>query len=78
VGAPTACVASPEQVVAWNETFMAKPAWMPDWQYKQVRELMMLERGEIQPFYYQLVPEFLIKRVVERMKKTNPDVSQAE
>jgi hypothetical protein len=62
-GAPTAVVPTKEEVARLNEQFMAKPAWMPDWQFAHVKQLMSLEGGEVQPFYYRVVPEFVVKRV---------------
>ena len=49
---PSAVVPTPQELAKLNEKFMAKPEWMPDWQYDHVKQLMTLEReGKMQPFY---------------------------
>jgi hypothetical protein len=70
VGAPTAVVPSPAEIAALDERFLAKPAWMPDWQYAHVRQLMGLaSEGRIQPFYYRLLPEHAVKRAIEARRQ---------
>ena len=72
-GTPTALIPSPEAVAALDQQFMVQPKWMPDWQYQRVRELMALETGTVQPFYYRLLPEYVVKdvqnRAAQRLKK---------
>ncbi len=66
LGAPTAVVPSAAEVAKLNERFLAKPGWMPDWQYAHVRQLMGLEHGgTLQPFYYRVVPPHVINRARE-------------
>ncbi|OPZ29104.1 MAG: hypothetical protein BWZ02_01084 [Lentisphaerae bacterium ADurb.BinA184] len=63
LGSPTAVVPGPEDVARLNERFMARPDWMPEWQYAHVRQLMGLESGgEVKPFYYRVVPGHVIDR----------------
>jgi hypothetical protein len=69
-GTPTAVVPTPAEVAALNTRFMAKPAWMPDWQYTRVQELMGLESGgAVQPFYYRVVPQYVINRAWEEGRR---------
>lgn len=77
-GAPTAVLPSPEQVAALNEKVLARPAWMPEWQYERVRQLTTLAGGEVKPFYYRLAPEFAVRDVVARMSKAKGAASQEE
>jgi len=66
LGSPTAVVPGPAEVARLNERFLAKPDWMPQWQYDHVRQLMGLETGgEVKPFYYRVLPEHAVKRAVE-------------
>lgn len=66
VGTPTAVVLSAAEVARLDAQFALKPAWMPDWQYAHVRQLMGLESGgEVQPFFYRLVPPHVINRARE-------------
>jgi hypothetical protein len=66
LGVPSAVVPSAAEVAKLDQRFMAKPAWMPDWQYAHVRQLMGLESGgQVQPFYYRLVPQHVINRARE-------------
>ena len=72
LGAASAVVPSPEQVVQLNERFLARPAWMPDWQYARVRQLMGLgSGGRVEPFYYRLLPGYVAKDVQGRLKQAN-------
>ena len=76
LGAPTAVVPTPAEVAKLNEKFMTKPAWMPDWQFEHVKQLMALETGgKLESFYYRVAPEYVIKDVInkanQRMKKEN-------
>jgi hypothetical protein len=63
------------EVAKLNERFLARPAWMPEWQYAHVRQLMTLESGKLEPFYYRVVPMHVINRareIAEReAKKSN-------
>ena len=82
LGVPTAVVPSAAAVAALNERFLARPAWMPEWQYARVRELMALESGGVvQPFYYRVAPEYVTKDVIAKAKQKagkGVDVPQAE
>ena len=67
LGKPTAVVPTAAQIAKLNERFMAKPAWMPHWQYEHVRQLMGLESGgQVKPFYYRVVPQHVINRAKEQ------------
>lgn len=74
-GRPTAVVPGPAQVARLNERFAQRPAWMPEWQYQHVRQLMGLESGgQVLPFYYRLVPQHVVNRAretAEREAKAN-------
>ena len=70
LGTPTAVVPSPEAVAELDAAFMAKPAWMPAWQYEHVLQLMKLESdGRVEPFYYRLVPNHAIKRAQQEAER---------
>ena len=84
LGTPTAVLPTAADVAKLDARFRAKPAWMPDWQYAHVRQLLGLESGgQVQPFYYRLVPPHVVNRareVAEReatAKKTTPEVDYA-
>jgi hypothetical protein len=65
-GSPTAIVPRVADVAQLDARFMTRPAWMPDWQFARVRQLMSLESGgELKPFYYRLVPPHVINRARE-------------
>jgi hypothetical protein len=74
---PTAVLPSEEELANLSRKFATKPAWMPLWQWDRVTELRRLtgtKRAE-QPFFYSLVPDFIIKRLGESRRprrKTNP------
>ena len=87
VGAPTAVLASPAEVEAMNAKFLGKPEWMPQWQYDNVRDLFtkgasftpLAGEGRMPPFYYQLLgPVHYVGLLVTKLKRENPEVSQAE
>ncbi|MCL1857501.1 MAG: hypothetical protein FWF84_07695, partial [Kiritimatiellaeota bacterium] len=80
IGTPTAFVLSPSEVRALNEKFLARPAWMPEWQYGRVQELMTLEKGgDVKPFYYQLMNgSHLINVAINNVKRANPEATQEE
>ena len=62
-GSPTAAIPAAAEIVKLNAQFTAKPAWMPDWQYAHVRQLMGLASdGTVEPFYYRVVPGHVINR----------------
>ena len=66
LGVPTAVTPTAAEVAKMNERFMAKPAWMPDWQYAHVRQLMGLESGgQVKPFYYRVLPPYVQNRAKE-------------
>jgi hypothetical protein len=65
-GAPTAVIPPAAEIAKLNEKFLARPAWMPEWQYAHVRQLMGLESGgKVEPFYCRIVPPHVINRVRE-------------
>ena len=65
-GAPTAVVPSPERVQALNAALLARPAWMPEWQYAHVRQLMGLKSGgAVRPFFYWALPSHVVNRAIE-------------
>ena len=61
-GAPTAVIPTAAEIARLDAKFMAKPAWMPDWQYDHVKQLMTLESGKLEPFYYRVIPQHVINR----------------
>jgi len=66
VGTPSAVIPPAAEVATLNDRFLAKPAWMPDWQYANVRQLMGLENGgQLQPFFYRVVPGHVVNRAKE-------------
>lgn len=69
IGKPTAVLPTPAEIAALNEKLMARPAWMPEWQYAHVRQLMALEGGEVKPFYYRLAPGFAVRDVVTDLQR---------
>jgi hypothetical protein len=81
-GAATAVVPTAAQVAQLNERFLARPTWMPEWQYAHVRQLMGLEsEGRVAPFYYRLVPDFVAKDAINRLRQQagrNATVPQEE
>ncbi|MCL1857496.1 MAG: hypothetical protein FWF84_07670, partial [Kiritimatiellaeota bacterium] len=79
-GTPTATLLSPKELAALDAKYKARPSWMPEWQYRNVMELMTLERGTVQPFYYQFVPGYYVQRLVEKVKREDPEreVTQEE
>lgn len=78
-GAPTAVVPTPEEVAKLNERFMTRPAWMPEWQYAHVKQLMALKTGTVEPFYYRVTPQHVINdvrnRAQQKMKKEKVEVN---
>ena len=81
-GAPTAVLPGAAEVAKLNEKFMAKPAWMPAWQYEHVRQLMSLDSGgTVKPFYYRIVPQHVINRtkeVAERKAKEGKEIADVD
>lgn len=84
LGAPTAVVPSAATVARLDAQYAVKPAWMPDWQYAHVRQLMTLESaGAVQPFYYRLLPSHVINRAREvaqreaKARNATPDIDYA-
>ena len=71
IGAPTAFVPTAAEVAKLDQQFLAKPAWMPDWQYAHVRQLMGLETGgQMKPFYYRILPPHVANRAREVEERT--------
>ncbi|MHB9133879.1 MAG: hypothetical protein ACYDBB_22665 [Armatimonadota bacterium] len=66
-GQPTAFVPTPEQLQAMAQKYAQKPAWMSDWQWQHVRELVALENPEKaeEPFWYQFVPPHIVDRLTK-------------
>ncbi len=66
-GSPTATLPSEEELADLSKKYTAKPAWMPLWQWNRIAELRVLAGTQYanQPFYYALIPEFMIKRLGE-------------
>ena len=69
LGTPTAAVPSPEEVARLNQRYLARPAWMPEWQYDHVRQLMSLEGAGTKPFYYRLMPGYVINRAIQPLQQ---------
>jgi hypothetical protein len=64
-GTPAATLPSEQELAELTKRFAAKPAWMPAWQWARVNELKHLTgaRRLDAPFFYDLVPEFIIERL---------------
>ncbi len=64
---PTAILPSEEELADLSKKFATKPGWMPLWQWNRIAELRNLAGAKRanQPFYYALVPDFMIKRLGE-------------
>jgi hypothetical protein len=64
-GVATATLPSEEELAELSKKFATKPDWMPLWQWDRIAELKNLGGAERanQPFYYALVPDFMIKRL---------------
>lgn len=80
-GKPTAVLPSPEEVKRLNEKFMSRPSWMPDWQYNHVQQLMSLNKGHVQSFFYNLLPSYAINEAISKAMRKNGkkvEVQQAE
>ena len=69
-GAPTALVPTAAEIAKLDAKFMAKPAWMPDWQYEHVKQLMTLESGKLEPFYYRVIPQHVANRAKQEGERT--------
>jgi hypothetical protein len=66
-GVATAALPSAEDLAELSKKFATKPGWMPQWQWNRIAELRNLGGAQraILPFYYALVPDFMIKRLAE-------------
>ena len=64
-GKPTAVIPGREQLAALAKVRSGKPAWMPDWQWQRVQELMRLANPKLadEPFWFQFVPDYIIQRI---------------
>jgi hypothetical protein len=67
-GHPTATLPSETDLADIVGKYVPKPSWMPPWQWNHVNELKRINRshGIYQPFFYDLVPEFIIDRLGAR------------
>ena len=71
-GRPTAVLPSAEQIQDLADHFRPhRPRWMPEWQWRRVRELAELGDGRARlsvddPFWYQYVPAFIRSRMKGR------------
>lgn len=70
-GSPTAVLPSADELRKWADRFAARPAWMSDWQWQRVCELMAADPNESAgaPFWYQYVPKFMRERARPRAAK---------
>ncbi len=75
VGQPTAVAPSLEQVQQLDRQFLTKPAWMHDHQYEHVKQLMTLESGKLEPFYYRAVPGHVIGRAKQEAQQAYKKVA---
>jgi len=70
LGTPTAVVPGPEKVKELNEQFLARPDWMPEWQYEHVRQLLALGGQDAAlPFYYRLTPSYVVNRAIQGFRQ---------
>ncbi len=75
-GQPTAALPSAEELKAIAARFSARPAWMPDWQWQRVQELLTVtSRGTFedragQPFWYLFVSDHSLN--ANQVDRANP------
>jgi hypothetical protein len=64
-GGPTAVMPDRAALLALDQQRSVKPAWMPDWQWARVQELIRMDNPERigEPFWFQFVPDYIIGRV---------------
>jgi hypothetical protein len=64
-GGPAAILPSEEELAELSRKFATKPTWMPLWQWNRLTELRRLAgpQSADKPFYYAMVPEFIINRL---------------
>ena len=64
-GGPTAVMPDRAALLALDKQRSVKPAWMPDWQWTRVQELIRMESAERvgEPFWFQFAPDYIIGRV---------------
>lgn len=77
-GQPTAVMPSREQILEFNKQLLAKPDWMPDWQYNRVMELYHRESGDApkensdttgEMFFDSLLSQHIIKNIAGRSSR---------
>jgi hypothetical protein len=66
-GVATATLPSEEELAELSKKFATKSDWMPQWQWNRIADLRNLGGAQRanEPFYYALVPDFMIKRLSE-------------
>ncbi|MCY3022076.1 MAG: hypothetical protein NTW87_23940, partial [Planctomycetota bacterium] len=81
-GKPTAVMPTPAELEQLAKRYaLAKPAWMPDWQWERVKSLLTVRRGERmleEPFWMQFPPEYLVDRRFGSQPPQGPKRSKAE
>jgi len=81
-GKPTAVMPSPAELEQLARRYaLARPAWMPGWQWERVKKLLSFEKDKDllnEPFWVQFVPEYLIGRRMGPRGKDQPARSRAE
>lgn len=66
-GKPTAVIPTEQELEVIAKKFSQKPAFLEDWQWARVQELILVERptGANEPFWFQFVPDYQINRMRE-------------
>jgi hypothetical protein len=72
-GKPTAVMPTTAELEALAAARATKPAWMPEWQWKRVRELLSAQDPEAakKPFWYGYVPDWKISKLSTSARGTN-------
>lgn len=69
----TATMPSTETVAQLTKRFLAKPDWMPAWQWDRVNELKRVSGSHTDKgFFYDLVPGFVIDRLAKARNPRDP------
>jgi hypothetical protein len=72
-GSPTAVMPSTESLDQLTKRFLAKPSWMPAWQWDRVNELKRLGGSHTdRAFFYDLIPSFAIDRLAKARSPQDP------
>jgi hypothetical protein len=69
-GKPTAVLPSVAELKAYEARFSGRPAWMPEWQWQRVQELLTLQgpARANRPYWYDYVPDYMVGRARQRLQ----------